>query len=91
MPIATLNRLVVHPNFQKKGISKLLDKVRFEKAIELNCKSIIVVGPGYRVNSLEKEGFKIIGNANLEQAPKWLIKAMQKRTFERIIVKKDIQ
>lgn len=89
-PIATLNRLVVHPDYQKQGLSRLLDKVRFDKAAELKCRSIIVVGPGYRINSLAKQGFKVVGNANLERAPDWLVKAMKKRTFERIIVKKEI-
>ncbi|MEO8398431.1 MAG: GNAT family N-acetyltransferase [Ignavibacteriaceae bacterium] len=90
VPIATLNRLVVNPDYQRQGLSRLLDNVRFDKALELKCKSIVVVGPGYRVNSLMKIGFKIIGNANLKQAPEWLIKAMKKRSFERIIVKKDL-
>lgn len=60
-PIAMMNRLVVHPDFQSQGLSSCLDKVRIEKAVLLNCRSIAVEVPSYRVQRLENMGFEYVG------------------------------
>lgn len=57
LPIGSLNRLVVDLNFQGKGISKILDKIRIEKAKELGCQSVCVMTYGKRGKKLLHDGF----------------------------------
>ena len=62
-PIGMMTRLVVHPEFQKMGISKKLDKIRIEKSIELGAGSIMLQVPTYRRKSIESFGFECMGMA----------------------------
>jgi predicted GNAT family N-acyltransferase len=62
-PIAMMTRLVISPNYQKLGISKILDLARIKKAEQLGAKSIVLQVPFYRIKSIEKFGFKCVGKA----------------------------
>ena len=62
-PIASLNRLVVHPSARRAGLSKRLDLVRLAAAEEIGCRSAIVStssGPR-RVKQLSAWGFALAG------------------------------
>lgn len=71
-PIAMMNRLVVHPDYQKRGLASGLDRVRINKALSLYCKSIVIEVPSYRIKSLERHGFEYVGQTvditNIKQA-----------------------
>lgn len=61
-PIATLNRLVVHPNFRRKGLSLLLTEFRISVAKQNKCGSIVgVVEQNSRKRQLEAFGFRNLG------------------------------
>lgn len=62
-PIASLNRLVVHPSARRMGLSKALDVARLEAAERLGCHSAILStasGPN-RVRQVQGWGFEWIG------------------------------
>jgi len=62
-PIASLNRLVVHPSARGAGLSKQLDLVRLDAAESLGCCSVILStasGPR-RVSQLIGWGFELVG------------------------------
>jgi len=62
-PIASLNRLVVHPSARGAGLSKQLDLVRLAAAERVGCRSVIVStasGPR-RVGQLMALGFAVVG------------------------------
>ncbi|HSJ01957.1 MAG: GNAT family N-acetyltransferase [Verrucomicrobium sp.] len=70
-PIASLNRLVVHPSARGRGISKVLDLVRLQAAEEMGCQSAILAtasGPG-RVQQLQGWGFQLVGEGPRFQKP----------------------
>lgn len=56
-PAASINRLVVHPAYREKGLSKPLDKVRIETAKENKVKCIIAEPVPKRYATLKKYGF----------------------------------
>lgn len=62
-PIASLSRLVTHPDFRGRGISRLLDEVRVDEATKLGCKCIIGATPSGpdRLAALLNLGFSPIG------------------------------
>jgi hypothetical protein len=61
-PIATFNRLVVHPDFRRLGFSLLLTKQRIAIAREKKCGSIVVVAERpSRMRQLEDLGFNRLG------------------------------
>jgi GNAT superfamily N-acetyltransferase len=67
-PIGMMNRLVVHPHHQGKGLAKLLDIVRLQKAAEVGCQSMLVEVPEYRRKAVESIGFNYVGSA-VDQSP----------------------
>jgi polyketide synthase PksL len=64
-PVASFNRLVVHPEHRGGGLSRKLDDVRLKAAISLGCRSIIVVSNvgSSRLGQLRGLGFRTIGTA----------------------------
>jgi len=85
-PIAVLSRLVVHPDYQRRGISKKLDSVRVAAAKALGCSSVIGTASPPRVRPLEDQGFRAVSPANLTAAPDWLKAAMGRGQFERTVM-----
>jgi GNAT superfamily N-acetyltransferase len=71
-PIAALNRLVVHPEFQRRGISLALDRIRVRKAAELGCRSVWCVAPPIRWGPLQRQGFEAVGPVDLSDPPAWI-------------------
>jgi GNAT superfamily N-acetyltransferase len=70
-PIASLNRLVVHPSARGAGLSKHLDLVRLDAAESLGCRSVILStasGPR-RVGQLIGYGFELVGYGPRFQKP----------------------
>ena len=63
-PIASFNRLVIHPDARGQKLTKRFDQVRVEEAKQRNCQSVVVgmseFTPPYRVNSLKKIGFQAV-------------------------------
>lgn len=62
-PIASLNRLVVHPEARRQGWSRHLDLVRLAAAEKLGCRYAILgtaSGP-HRVSQLVGWGFALVG------------------------------
>jgi GNAT superfamily N-acetyltransferase len=62
-PIASLNRLVVHPSARGLGLSKRLDLMRLDAAEKIGCRSVVLStasGPR-RVEQLIGWGFELIG------------------------------
>jgi predicted GNAT family N-acyltransferase len=70
-PIASMNRLVIHPVAQGKGLSKEFDAVLINQARKTKCCSMVVPLSEltkYRKNSLLKQWFKqIAGGINDER------------------------
>jgi GNAT superfamily N-acetyltransferase len=65
-PIATFNRLVVHPQFRRLGLSRLLTKQRIEIAKDRNCRSVVsVTEERSRMRQLESLGFERLGPTQL--------------------------
>lgn len=63
-PIASINRLVVKPDFRRKGIAKKLDNLRIEMAKELGATAIIAQPAPNRIKSLTNLGFEYCGKIN---------------------------
>jgi len=59
-PIASINRLVVHPDFRRKGFSNILDLARINSCLENKINHIIAQPQDIRVEPLQKLGFEII-------------------------------
>ena len=59
--IGMMNRLVVHPDFQRRGLARKLDELRIEKAIQANCRSMMVAVPEYRRKAIKSLGFRFVG------------------------------
>lgn len=61
-PIASLNRLVVHPSVRGNGIAAQLDVLRISEAIRSDCRSAVVfwseVSGEKRKAALEYQGFR---------------------------------
>jgi len=57
LPIGSINRLVIDPEWHGKGLGKILDNVRFDKCKSLNCRSIIGITHGKRCNQMLNYGF----------------------------------
>jgi GNAT superfamily N-acetyltransferase len=59
-PIASINRLVVHPAHRLQGIATILDQLRIQIARQSGANVILGQFPPYRVRRLCKLGFKPI-------------------------------
>lgn len=60
-PIAAISRLVVHPEFRGRGLSRQLDDLRLDAAVKMECRSVTVTSSKLsgirRLHSLQKRGF----------------------------------
>lgn len=63
LPVATFTRLVVVQNFQGMKIGKALDALRLKQAQLLGAKSIMLMCPPYRADSLVRKGYQCLGKA----------------------------
>lgn len=64
-PFASMNRLVVHPDFRRQGFGTLLTNVRIEYATEVGCKSILASSSNpKRIATLERHGFQVVGKGS---------------------------
>lgn len=64
-PVAAISRLVVCPQYARRGLSRRLDEARIEFARQAGCKSVIghtVAGPT-RIAQLEALGFRCLHRA----------------------------
>jgi GNAT superfamily N-acetyltransferase len=69
-PLASINRLVVSPEFRGRGFAKLLDMDRVKVAQEFGIKEIIAFPQFSRLESLEKLGFSLISQLkNIPEMP----------------------
>jgi hypothetical protein len=59
-PAASLNRLIVHQEYRKKNLARLLDFVRVEEAKYLKVKTLIAQPVTCRIKPLEYFGFEYI-------------------------------
>jgi len=57
LPIGSINRLVIDPEWHGQGLGKILDNVRFDKCKSLNCRSIIGITHGKRCQQMLNYGF----------------------------------
>jgi hypothetical protein len=60
LPVASLNRLVVKPQYSGQYLSKMLDVIRVEEAKRKNVKTIIGQAVSNRINWLQIIGFEFI-------------------------------
>jgi len=64
-PILYISRLVVHPDFQKQGLSDYFDKISIEYGKSHNAGVMIGDVPEYRIKPLLRRGFEITSEAKL--------------------------
>ena len=60
-PYASMNRLVVHPDYRGRGLARLLDCLRLRHAPRIGAAMAVVVASGRRVGALESLGFENLG------------------------------
>lgn len=61
-PVASLNRLVIHPEFRGRGWAERLDKVRILAAAAAGCRCAVgETQSPRRVRQLEDAGFRVVG------------------------------
>jgi GNAT superfamily N-acetyltransferase len=58
---ASMNRLVVHPDYRGRGIARMLDCLRLRHAPQVGAALVVVVASGRRVAALESLGFENLG------------------------------
>jgi GNAT superfamily N-acetyltransferase len=65
LPVASLTRLVVHPDYRRQGLAALLDSTRLTYAESAGCKSVVsATHVQSRIKQLLTSGFKNSGIAN---------------------------
>jgi GNAT superfamily N-acetyltransferase len=62
VPVATVNRLVVHPSLRNRGLGSKLCKFRIEAAKQDGAKCVVGTFTEERIASLEKFGFRLTGH-----------------------------
>jgi predicted GNAT family N-acyltransferase len=62
IPVATINRLVVHPSARKLGLAYKLDHCRIEAAKKDGAKCVVGTAVQERIAPLQRLGFKLIGS-----------------------------
>jgi len=70
---AFYSRLVVHPDFQNKGISRKLDKVRLNFLEGQKLDFIFATAKKNRFESLKELGWRSIGSINNHKNSKWVL------------------
>lgn len=60
-PYASMNRLVVHPDYRGRGIARMLDCLRLRHAPRVGAAMAVVIASGRRVSALELLGFENLG------------------------------
>ena len=60
-PVATLNRLIVHPSARSRGLATSLDKCRIAAARAGGAMCVVGTFPPSRVAGLERNGFRLLG------------------------------
>jgi GNAT superfamily N-acetyltransferase len=82
-PVASMNRLVVHPEFRQKGIASALDQARIARANDEACSGVFAWWTAksgeHRLKQLRSYGFSEIDNRGVrrtklfdETLPLWL-------------------
>lgn len=61
LPIASINRLVVHPEHRGNGLAKMLDQERINFAKAYGVKTILVQPLDNRIDPLKKLGYQLVG------------------------------
>ncbi|NOQ34737.1 MAG: GNAT family N-acetyltransferase [Methylococcaceae bacterium] len=56
--IASFNRLVIAPEFTRRGLAKFLMQSRLQKAFELGTRAVAIEAPLWRVPALQSLGFE---------------------------------
>lgn len=62
-PIASLNRLVVHPAWAGRGLAAILDRVRIDRARRSGARTLVMRTHPQRGKALEAIGFVNLGTA----------------------------
>ena len=57
VPVGSINRLVIDPQWQGHGIGRMMDLARFEKCRALRCRTVIGITHGRRCHQLLGYGF----------------------------------
>jgi len=78
-PVATLNRLVVHPSFRNRGFGSELCHCRIEGAKTDGAKCVVGTYTDQRVASLEKCGLRLTGQ-------KWILNHSESLTIVHAMV-----
>lgn len=63
-PIASINRLVVHPDGRGLGLSRKLDAIRLQEAKQEGCRTVVAYCLEARVPALERFGFVRVSPLN---------------------------
>lgn len=70
-PFAFFNRLVVHPEFQRRGLSKLLYPPRIDAAAQAGCRFAFTYASIKRTGALATFGFESLGQADFAKFGEW--------------------
>jgi GNAT superfamily N-acetyltransferase len=78
-PIASINRLAIHPEARGMGLSRKMDYARLSMADSLGCRTVVAFTHAgeSRIKSLERRGFAVISPINFRsQFPFGLVTAL---------------
>jgi len=78
-PIASINRLVVHPDYRRRGYGTRLDNIRLKAAEEWGCQCAIASSTEpKRIKQLADRGFKVVGTGREHPHPMYAKRGRQK-------------